>query len=782
MSNYDNEGYIGYFQRGFTSNDINIENGLYVNNNFTIAQDIIVYGTTHLQPYDISVNIFNLTVTGDISVNNFVNPTEEWTQLGNNIYNDNSGNVGIGLTDPSYNLDVSANIRCSNSFFIGFPDASSINMGSGGQTSTGYGNSIIGTRTYNTNRTEMLIFKGNRGSSSNGPDRVRIKAGGIAFDTYSSNLDNNPPEQSDRNNENIRMYIDNLGNVGIGTSTPNYKMEVSGNVFARFTSLPNYNTQIFTSSGTCIASNGRMWVAGGTGGSYILAYSYNGNVWYPATFTNSSLGDIRGVAWGNNLWIAVGSPTFAPPSPTNCMAYSTDGISWTSITISSVQIGQSVAFGNNRWVIGGVKNRFDSTFTALTYSTNNYPIIQTDWSGASSSNNIFTAYVYAVRWNGSIWLAGGEYYSPPFGTGTSNMAFSTDGITWSRVTTPPFFNSGSTSAVRGLAYRSSPSPARWVAVGEGTGGTIAYSNDISGFSWTNIGNSIFFTRGHGVDYNGSNRFVATGYILNTVATSTDGISWSGNSSGNSLLNFQGYAVKYDASFNKWAAVGETNNRIITSDNGTSWISAIPSIPHDVPIMRIRNTGNEASLNLYNSSNQHKINSNNSGNLVISRNGSSYVTITSNGTFSIGPPNTSFTFFVNGSAYKNSGANWTVSSDLRIKEEIENADLSICYNNIKNLPLRRFKWIDKYNSHITDKYQIGYLAQELKNYFPKSITITEQKYGDVIFNDFHIINIDGIIKSMYGTLQLLMKDFEIMRNRINYLKNEISILMKKNSSI
>jgi hypothetical protein len=765
MSNYDNEGYIGYFQRGFTSNDINIENGLYVNNNFTIAEDMLIYGTTYLQPpTDISVNIVNLNVIGDISG---YTPSggDIWTKYGNNITNDNSGNVGISLIDPSYNIDVRGDIRCSTNLYIGKPDTNNIiHIGSGGQTVSNYGNSVIETRIYSSpQKREMLIFKGNRAILPNGPDRVRIRAGEIAFDTYSTDLINNPAEQSDRNNENIRMYIDNLGNVGIGTSTPNYKMEVSGNVFARFTSLPNYNTQIFTSRGKCIASNGQMWVAGGTGGSSILAYSYNGNVWYPATFTTTPLSDIRGVVWGNDKWVAVGA---------GGSAYSTNGISWTN-GLGIASIGECVAYGN-RWVAGGVKS---GTSGPLYYSNNGI-----NWTNASSSNGIFTAYVYAVRWNGSIWLAGGEYYSPPFGTGTSNMAYSEDGITWFRVTTPPFFNSGSTSAVRGLAYRSSPLPARWVAVGEGTGGTIAYSNDISGFSWTNIGNSIFFTRGHGVDYNGSNRFVATGYILNTVATSTDGISWSGNSSGNSLLNFQGYAVKYDASFNKWAAVGETNNRIITSDNGTSWISAIPSIPHDVPIMRIRNTGNEASLNLYNSSNQHKINSNNSGNLVISRNGSSYVTITSNGTFSIGPPNTSFTFFVNGSAYKNSGANWTVSSDLRIKEEIENADLSICYNNIKNLPLRRFKWIDKYNSHITDKYQIGYLAQELKNYFPKSITITEQKYGDVIFNDFHIINIDGIIKSMYGTIQLLMKDFEIMRNRINYLKNEISILMKKNSSI
>ena len=67
MSNYDNEGYIGYFQRGFTSNDINIENGLYINNNFTVAEDMLIYGTTYLQPpTDISVNIVNLNVISSL--------------------------------------------------------------------------------------------------------------------------------------------------------------------------------------------------------------------------------------------------------------------------------------------------------------------------------------------------------------------------------------------------------------------------------------------------------------------------------------------------------------------------------------------------------------------------------------------------------------------------------------------------------------------------------------------------------------------------------------------
>ena len=218
-------GYIGYVKRGFTTDNLNILNNLSCENGAEISGNLSVSGECFLQ----DVNIYgNLEVTGNFTFNTPLNSL--WISNSTNIYNGNTGNVGIGLIDPSFNLDVSGDIRCSNNLYVGTSSSSNIiHMGDGGTGPATYGNSVIQTRTYSGTKTEMLIFKGNNAIPPDGPDRVRIRAGAIAFDTYSSDLSNSATT-SQRQNENIRMYIDNSGNVGIGTTTPNYKLDISGDL------------------------------------------------------------------------------------------------------------------------------------------------------------------------------------------------------------------------------------------------------------------------------------------------------------------------------------------------------------------------------------------------------------------------------------------------------------------------------------------------------------------------------------------------------------------------
>ena len=119
--------------------------------------------------------------------------------------------------------------------------------------------SVIESRVYNgLEKTELLLFKGNDATGTNGSDRIRLKAGNIAFDTYSTLT-----SSDNRNTENIVMLINENGNVGIGTTTNlSYKLDVNGSLNS--TSLFQNGTQInFSSYATNTNLTNYLPLAGG---------------------------------------------------------------------------------------------------------------------------------------------------------------------------------------------------------------------------------------------------------------------------------------------------------------------------------------------------------------------------------------------------------------------------------------------------------------------------------------------------------------------------------------
>jgi hypothetical protein len=126
-----------------------------------------------------------------------------WSQTGNNLYADNlAANVGIGTISPQYKLDVTGSVRAST-----FVSTSVINM----LTSVGNQGQIVGLSTIN----------------------------GLTWPPVDDAL----WSQSGSN-----LYTDNLAaNVGIGTTTPQYKLDVTGSIRANTfvsTSLLNMSTSI----------------------------------------------------------------------------------------------------------------------------------------------------------------------------------------------------------------------------------------------------------------------------------------------------------------------------------------------------------------------------------------------------------------------------------------------------------------------------------------------------------------------------------------------------------
>jgi len=152
--------------------------------------------------------------------------------------------------------------------------------------------------------------------------------------------------------------------------------------------------------------------------------------------------------------------------------------------------------------------------------------------------------------------------------------------------------------------------------------------------------------------------------------------------------------------------------------------------------------------------------------------SNQMVITAGGNIGIGFNTPSFKLhLINDSAAKPSTSSWFISSDERIKENIEDANLDICYNNIKNLKLKRYKYKDNFieNHSIEDKHKLGWIAQEVKTYIPKAVSITQNE--DYNIEDCHSLNTDQIITCMYGAVQKLIEKYEQHDKFINSLEIE-----------
>jgi len=108
------------------------------------------------------------------------------------------------------------------------------------------------------------------------------------------------------------------------------------------------------------------------------------------------------------------------------------------------------------------------------------------------------------------------------------------------------------------------------------------------------------------------------------------------------------------------------------------------------------------------------------------------------------------------ARKLSTTTWTTGSDSRIKSDIQSANLARCVDIVDSLDLKYFKWDIpgvQGGQSPTDTHSLGWIAQDVKQFFPNSVRQT-QDYG---FDDFHNLDSDQLIKTMYGALKKMCSD-------------------------
>jgi hypothetical protein len=246
---------------------------------------------------------------------------------------------------------------------------------------------------------------------------------------------------------------------------------------------------VFTNGCYGVAWNGALWVAVG-GGLNSIAYSSDGINWMPVPNSTAIFTQGGSIGWNGEYWVAVGSGP-------NVFAYSLDGINWTGQGNIYFVAGTAVAWNGTLWIACGTANiNYQNT---LAYSYNGQ-----QWFGQGLSQ--FLNYASAIAWNGYDWLVGGDTTKGcPIWTSPSGLPG-----TWATTNYPAI---GPCSS---LAWNGT----QWVAGGLGGSSPISMSSD--GLTWTAI--STPFTGVNGVTWNGTN-WVAVGRSLTTIAYSPTGASW-----------------------------------------------------------------------------------------------------------------------------------------------------------------------------------------------------------------------------------------------------------------
>ena len=173
-----------------------------------------------------------------------------------------------------------------------------------------------------------------------------------------------------------------------------------------------------------------------------------------------------------------------------------------------------------------------------------------------------------------------------------------------------------------------------------------------------------------------------------------------------------------------------------------------------------NTGNATYLEISAAGGVTNFNSGSSRNIVMRTGGSVWTYTPYSGSFNAA-----------GSIY------WTNPSDHRIKENIKKANLKMCYDNIKNINLYRFNYIDGYKKATQyDKTQLGFIAQQVKQHYPKSIRREKMRFEDKReVPDLSVIDVAQVNYSLFGAVKQLIRVVEKQSKRIKKLEEMLNII-------
>jgi hypothetical protein len=556
-----------------------------------------------------------------------------------------------------------------------------------------------------------------------------------------------------------------------------------------------------------------------TGTNNRIMISDNGINWYIRSHNNQYLAFVYRCAWSPSL------KRLVLPTSTNyvyCSDFRINNLLNKNIYLNDLNKKASkyedIIFNlSNNWISRNAASNLE--WEAICYSTelNLFVAISDTGTGnriMTSNDSInWTSQVNPVdnNWTSICYSSNLNLFVAVSNTGTNDRIMtSSDGITWTSRNNPVDNNWTS------ICYSSELS--LFVAVASsGTNDRIMTSSD--GINWT--------TRNNPVDNNWTSicyspeltLFVA---VANTgtndrVMTSIDGINWTSRTS---AANNNWISICWANNINLFIAIANSGNkRIMISEDGINWNLIQDPVNNNWKqiiwinelnsAVAISNSGTKRimiSLNGYDWKLENLTIQNNFTSICWSPKLAILVLVSNSGTnrvissvigyatetnsivgypnqltinnitenIGLGTNTPSYRLHLStDSAAKLSSSTWTVSSDIRLKENIETADLDLCYNNVKNLPLKRYTWKNEiYNDNeVNDRSKLGWIADDVELIFPKSI----KKNNLFDIEDCKTLNNDQIIASLYGTIKKLINISENNNNIINNLENQYNSL-------
>jgi hypothetical protein len=622
--------------------------------------------------------------------------------------------VGINKTNPSFELDVSGSIFSQNFFHFG--GYVGIGISNPANVISGYPFQSIGNAyfsqgvAFNTTINTGVSWPGTNSvlgraqfalgyANSTGAGDVILKSG-VKLHLQSGNGEGG-------------ITVNTLNNVGIGTTAPNYKLDVVGTINA--TEL-RVNGTVFTAQWT---TNGTNIYNNNTGNVGIgiaapaTTLDVSGNLLVRAYGTSGS--GTRGIFFRSdhittNLQYNCSILTFDHGGGGPTDGLSINGFGGLSFCTGANTRQERMRIDNNGNV--GIAN----TAPIAPLTIGNSALANND-GFIEKCTTLGSTRQFRIGLNANFDLAMGDY-------GGNNVAGS-----W-----PQPFQINYNAPSQALVIEATGS----VRMGFLTGGAVVNTVGLKVYASTSDGTNAIFkhpndTQGIGIKYDGIYQTNANANLqLTTSGTgqiyfNTNGAERMRVYTDGSIRTPIGGAFIGNALF---ARAGGFDIRTIC-DSGGMYIE-----------MGNQGTfiGNYFRMGAYSSATYYESNQGRSHRFWCYGG-------TFNGTIA------DWSFNPNGNAFNaiNSGS-WNNFSDHRIKENIVKADLKTCYDNVKNINLYRFNYIDSFRTASQDKNRLGYIAQEVKRHFPKATNRKKERLTDNReIPDLLSIDTEQINISLYGAV-------------------------------